>query len=270
MALNTVADLLDRYALEVVPKKAERTQKDNLTEIRWLRTFFGQMPIDKVETSHVAQYIAHREATTRANREIALLSHAFNKAILWGLTKHNPCSVPGLRNKEKARTRYVTDEELEVFKLLCPDWLKAYIELKVITGQRQRDLLNLTWSDIDEQGITVWVSKTKTRIKIVLTKELKTLLQSLPRSSKNIFATQQGETYTSTGFSSTWQRVMKKFVSAGQERFTEHDIRGKTATDMNDPIKAQRLMAHTSVKMTETYIKQRKTDLVEPLAKEKT
>jgi integrase len=266
---SSVASLVDRYILEVIPHKAPRTQKDNLVEIRWLRAFFGQMPIDQVETSHVAQYIAHRKATTRANREIALLSHIYNKAILWGLTKHNPCSVPGLRNKEKPRSRYVEDAELEKFKELCPDWIKAYIDIKVLTGQRQRDLLDLEWSDIDEQGITVWVSKTKKRVKIALTDELQALLKNLPRSSKTIFATQQGEKYSSAGFSSIWRRLMAKYRLTGNEGFTEHDLRGKTATDMDDPIQAQRLLGHSSVKMTEMYIKQRKTDVVEPLRRKK-
>ena len=66
------------------------------------------------------------------------------------------------------------------------------------------------------------------------------------------------------GFASVWQRVMKKFVAAGNERFHEHDIRGKVATDIDDPLAAQKLLGHQSIKMTEDYIKQRKADEVMP------
>ena len=73
-----------------------------------------------------------------------------------------------------------------------------------------------------------------------------------------------GTPYTDTGFASAWQRVMKKFVAAGNERFHEHDIRGKVATDIDDPLAAQKLLGHQSIKMTEDYIKQRKADEVMP------
>lgn len=60
---------------------------------------------------------------------------------------------------------------------------------------------------------------------------------------------------------------MAKHVSAGNERFHEHDIRGKVATDLDDPVAAQQLLGHSSIKMTESYIKQRATDVVQPLRK---
>lgn len=63
-------------------------------------------------------------------------------------------------------------------------------------------------------------------------------------------------------FQSVWGRVMRKFVKAGGTRFTEHDIRGKGATDIDDPYQAQNLLAHSSIKITEQYIKQRKKAVV--------
>ena len=62
---------------------------------------------------------------------------------------------------------------------------------------------------------------------------------------------------------------MTKYVSAGHERFHEHGIRGKVATDLDDPVAAQQLLGHGSIKMTEAYIKSRATDVVQPLRKKK-
>ena len=58
---------------------------------------------------------------------------------------------------------------------------------------------------------------------------------------------------------------MARFVSKGNERFHEHDIRGKTATDIGDPHEAQRLLGHDKISTTEGYIKQRGTELVQPV-----
>lgn len=57
---------------------------------------------------------------------------------------------------------------------------------------------------------------------------------------------------------------MVKYVSTGGIRFHEHDLRGKVATDMTDPIKAKELLGHSKIAMTEDYIKQRQTDVVQP------
>ena len=264
----TVDDLLNRYIVEVLPGKAERTQKDNLHEIRYLRAFFGQMVCNDVEAKHVASYLEAREAKTRGNREVALLSHAFNKAILWGICKHNPCSVPGLRNKEKPRDRYVTDDELAAFQALCPEWLVTYLNIKALTGLRQQDLLALKWSDITEEGITVCPIKTRSstrkKLLIEMTPELDSLLKSLTKSGPYCFTTQAKGRYTASGFQSIWKRLMTKFVSAGGVRFHEHDLRGKVATDMDDPVAAQHLLGHKDMSMTEEYIKARETEVVKP------
>ena len=272
-SIKTVGALLDRYFLEVVPGKSERTQKDNRIEARWLRAFFGDMGIESVSAPHIAEYLSTRTAKTRANREVALLSHAFSKAIVWGLTKTNPCAARGIRNKEVARDRYVTDEEVKEFETLCPPWLVAYIEIKLLTGMRQQDLLALEWSDIDSEGISVCPIKTqrttRKKIKIELTEELSQLLNALPNTSKTVFATRSESMYTSSGFGSIWRRLMTKFVSSGNTRFHEHDLRGKVATDLNDKNAAQSLLGHATATTTERYIKQRQTNLVKPARRKK-
>jgi integrase len=265
---ETVGDLLDRYVREVVPGKAARTQKDNLVEIRFLRTFFGAMDIGAVKPTDVVAYRDARAAKTRCNRELALLSHAYSLAVEWGLAAGNPCRDVR-RNKEVPRDRYVTDAELEKFKEDCPPWLKTYLSIKLLTGLRQQDLLAIRWTDVTDSSLSVRTQKTGQRLSISLTSELSSLINSLPKLGDTCFCTRQGKVYSASGFASIWNRLMKKFTSSGNSRFHEHDIRGKTATDMDDPVAAQRLLGHSSIAMTEAYIKQRQTDVVQPLRRTK-
>lgn len=106
--------------------------------------------------------------------------------------------------------------------------------VKYLTGLRQQDMLALMWSDITESGIKVVPQKTKDstskKLCIKLTPELSSLIYSLPARGTHCFTTRSGTPYTKSGFSSSWKRVMARFVSKGNERFHEHDIRGKTAT----------------------------------------
>lgn len=185
-------------------------------------------------------------------------------AVEWGIAAGNPCRDVR-RNKEVPRDRYVTDAELEEFKKECPEWLKTYLSIKLLTGLRQQDLLALRWEDVTDTSLSVRTQKTGQRLSISLTNELSSLISSLPKLGDTCFCTRLGKAYSSSGFASIWNRLMKKFTSSGRVRFHEHDIRGKTATDMNDPVAAQRLLGHSSITMTEAYIKQRQTDVVQPL-----
>ena len=264
---QTVGELLDRYIRDVLPNKAPRTQKDNLTEIRFLRSFFGAMAIQSVRPTDIVTYRDTREAKTRCNRELALLSHAYSMAVEWGLATINPCRDVR-RNKEVPRDRYVTDEELEKFKEICPLWLKTYLSIKLLTGLRQQDLLAMTWENVSDTHLRVVPLKTQSRkpvrLAFVLTSELSSLINSLPKRGDTCFSTPKGTKYSASGFASTWTRLMRRFELAGQKRFHEHDIRGKVATDIADPIMAKALLGHSSMNMTEAYIKQRSTDEVMP------
>ena len=190
-----------------------------------------------------------------------------------GLVQRNPCREIK-RNKEVTRDRYVTDEELEASKEICPEWLKLYLPIKSLTGLRQQDMLVLKKEDVREEGTLLFVrpQKTQTTTKkqflIALSPELSSLMKSLPQHGPYFFQTRTGNPYSGSGFRSIWTRLMSKFVSAGHERFREHDIRGKVATDMVDPVAAQLLLGHASIVMTEAYIRQRRTEVVQPLKRE--
>lgn len=266
----TVSDLLDRYTLEVIPTKSERTQKDNRNELRYLRAFFGSMPVRGVRPKHVAEYISTREAKVRANREVALLSHAFNKAILWEIATTNPCSVPGLRNIEKPRDRYVTDEEIEHFKEWCPEWLKTYIDLKLLLGLRKQDMLELHWAGMDDRSIFVHTQKTGVKLAIARTTEVNSVLGRILTKSGHLFQTTSGKAYSSEGFDSAWQRAKAKYLSNGGQPFNEHDLRGKVATDMNNLESAKNLLGHSSITMTEDYVKAKSVNHVQPATRKKT
>lgn len=266
---RTVGELLDRYLLEVVPKKAERTQKDNRQEVRWLRSFFGNMRLEAVSSADVAAYVQAREAKTRANREVALLSHAFNKAILWKLCKENPCTLPGLRNTEKARDRYVEDEEVAKFVKLAPNWIKLYVELRLQLALRQQDMLVLQWEKVTDEYLDVRTQKTGKRLRFAMTPELKDCLDKIEVKGDWVFMSRTGKPYTRGGFGTEWRKVMTKFVEQGGERFHEHDLRGKTATDIDDVVVAQKVLGHKSIKTTEIYIKARKRDVVQPVRRKK-
>ena len=166
--VRNVAQLLDRYALEVVPTKALDTQDNNKRAIKVLRNKFGTAPVSGgVKPQHVYQYADMREAKGAAQKEIALLSHAFTKAVEWGYIDKHPFKGEVRLEGSKTKTRYI--EDWEVVECLALPFLRkrgsvqaiqAYIKIKLLTGMRRGDLLRLRMSSVEGEGIRTDIHKT--------------------------------------------------------------------------------------------------------------
>ena len=266
---RSMAQLLDRYAIEAIPAKAPRTQQSNRTSISRLRPVFGDMPINGVKPRHAYQYrdrVTKKHGAASANRDLEVLSHSLSKAVEWGLIDRNTVKGQVRKNRIHRRERYVEDWEInEACKVATP-MLRAYIILKLLTGLRRGDLLRLKVSDLHVDGIHVSTSKTNKRLVIAWTEELIAAAENaISTRSKDIvpwlFCTRRGDCYvkadgSANGFDSLWQRFMRRVIdqTAVVNRFQEKDLRKKTATDM-DTDAARKLLGHTSVSTTKKHYK---------------
>lgn len=298
---KTVGDLLDRYALEVVPTKALASQPGNQDAIRRLKKVFGQMRLATpqrkclIEPHHAYTYFDRRKARnsrysgkTAALREVEILRHALTKATEWGYISQNPLigQVQLRGRKPQGRDRYVEDWEiLEALSLSSRRkkgsvrMIQAYIRLKLLTGLRRTDLLWLRIEDIKEDGIHVQPSKTETstRAKLIIERspELDEAV-TLAKAARPVdigpylFCNRRGEPYirednAANGFESIWQRFMARVIAETkvEQTFAERDLRAKAATDADSLEHAKQLLAHADERTTKQwYI--RKPTIVKP------
>jgi integrase len=151
---------------------------------------------------------------------------------------------------------------------------------QVLTALRRGDLLRLRVSDLKDDGIQVQPHKTAgtsgQRIIIQWTPALRAAVSdcmALRRKVTSIwlFCTRAGQPYIkedgrANGFDSIWQRFMAKVVAETTvtERFTEHDLRAKCASDAESLEHAQQLLAHTEAATTRR-IYRRRGEVVRPL-----
>lgn len=301
---RTIADLLDRYALQVIPEKAVSSRATNLIFVRQLREVFGSMPILSIKPKHVYQYIDKRRVKTKdpetgklrggltvAQREIEILSHAYTKAVEWGLIDAHPFKGETRIEGNKPRDRYVEDWEIDECMKLGSQRKKgsimaiqAYIQLKIITGMDRSDLLRLTMSDLKEDGIHNQRHKTANstgkRTIYRWTPDLREAVDmakaARPALSPLLFCTRKGTGYyneangRADGWKNMWARFMDRLLSETKvtEPFTEHDLRAKAGSDAETLDQAQKLLAHANPATTQR-IYRRKGDVVLPLTKRK-
>lgn len=272
---------MDLYLVEVAAKKAPRTYKDNITEMANLRAVFGHMHPDDVTPPMVKRYLLQRGAPVRANREKALLSHLYTTMIeTWGVTRQNPCRGVK-RNTEVGRDRLPELAELEVFKQFCPVQYQLYVDVKLMTGMRKGDLLDLELAHLTPEGLLVEHNKSQRtdqhgvrrgRLRLYTwTPKLRQVVDQVlalprPKGAKFVFTSRTGERYTEKGFDANWKRYMAKAVAAGLTPFREHDIRATAGTEaQRRGQNAKHLLGHKNQTMTDSYLRSKTIEEVAPL-----
>jgi integrase len=274
----------DRYEREIIPTKAPRTQKDNLAELQKLRQFFNNPPLEEIQPIDVRQYLNWRGASAkvRANREKALLSHIWNFARETGITAlANPCKgVKGF--EETGRDVYINDDVLEAVKSAASPAVRDAMDLAYLTGQRPADTLKMRETDIRDGALTVRQGKTGKTVRIRLTDDagisngLGVVIADIMERKKGmavrnlaLIISQGGFALSTSGLDNGFERArIKAAAKADQEGkadlasrirgFQFRDLRAKAGTEKADShglVEARRQLGHSSVKMTEVYVR---------------
>jgi integrase len=278
-SLVKFGDLLDRYQREVVPRKAPRTQTDNLRYIAQLRKTFGEWPKGEVTKATVREFrdkLGARSGPVQANRHLELLKHLFRVALTeWDADIDR--QVLDVRKLEvQKRGRYVSEAEFLAVRSKTPPMMQCAMDLALLTGLRRGDLLMLTRADCTDEGISVTPSKTlRSSGKKIVVEWSPELIAVVERAKKlkpvfrqHLIATRQGKPFTGAGdgFGSIFRRAVKRAMDAKliAEPFAFNDIRSKSASDTKNLQEASERLGHTNTAVTlKHYI--RKPRRVKPL-----
>lgn len=263
----------DRYRSAVIPTKAPRTQRDNIRELAKLLEFFDDppCPLDAIEPQHVRQYLTWRGRIVRANRERALLSHVWNWAREQGYTAlANPCA--GVRGApEQGRDVYVHDDQYRRVWDAAEPPLRDAMDLAYLTGQRPADVLRMDERDIRDGAIEIAQGKTRAKLRIEVTGELAAVLGRISARKRGYVVRATSLIVDGRGQPLTRSRFRRMFDEAraeAGETWQFRDLRAKAATDKTDAAgdirQAQVQMGHSTIVMTEHYVRKRRGAKVTP------
>lgn len=265
---DTFVWLANWYMTEIAPDRlSKRTITDRMGCIRKLFKTFAHRKYQDIEPHEIQQHIIDRAkvAPRRAKMEYTTIQQIYRWAIRFGLADRNPASdlwTP----PQRPRDRYVTHEELQTFCDLNPEWGGPMALLGYALGQRLGDILALTY---DDKQLVFKTQKTKKRAAIDMTPYVRRLIEQINpgiEAGELIVKNANGQEYDRHSFGHRWRRCMDRFVEAGGERFTFHDLKAKFVTDSQtlglDPVKQA---LHDSPKTTQIYLRNRETTKVESL-----
>ena len=242
---------------------APTTRATYSVALRRMIEIFGTVLLREWQPAWGHHYLAQRRSRpAAANLDMKCLSLVFARAVRSGVLVSNPVREVR-RLPAKARDRYVTDAELHQFRQHCEPRLGAYVELKLVTGARQGQLIALRWHDWDGDGLHVGAAK-HGRATIYEGAAVAEALQrcaiafygamlSTMRPEDAVICTRARRPYRAARYwiEGVWSSAMSRYEAAGGKRFTEHDLRAKVATDAHDLTRAMTLLGHRTSQITE-------------------
>lgn len=252
----TVNDILDRFEAEYIPNElSPRTQRDYTRHVRDLRKWFGNRIADEMKPRDFAEFMNVRKGRIQRNKQLAVLSCAFGQAVgVWYMCARNPCRDVK-RHRSRPRDRYVTEAEFRGFQAIVPARMKIAMELSLLTGQRQGDVLSMKLEQVNREAncIRIQQGKTGKRLEIEISPALSVVLEKCEQmapAGEYVIRRRDGQRYTSDGFRAIWQRYQRRWSKAGNQRFSYHDLRAKAASDCRSVEEAMLLLGHANISIT--------------------
>ena len=210
-----------------------KTKIDYMTHILRIESEFGDMPIAAIEdTRSRGDFLEWRDGMSSKPRSAdygwtvlaRIMSWAKNRSLL----KSNPCEKGGRLYKggDRAEIVWQPADITALAREASPEVMSAVI-LALWTGQRQGDLLRLSWTAYDGRTITLKQAKTGKRVSIPVGETLRQFLDGLEKTSTQILTSTRGTPWTTDGFKSSFYRACER-PKIGDLHF--HDLRGTAVT----------------------------------------
>jgi integrase len=219
-----------------------RTRADYVRQIKLIEREFGNFPIKALAARESrGVFLDWRDklavkSARQADYAFTVLARIFSVAKDRGRITINPCERGGrLYNGTRVDFVWSLDDEKK-FLMSAPAHLHLPLLLALWTGQRQGDLLRLTWSAYDGSHIRLRQSKSvrvKARRPVYVTipvgAPLKAALDDAIniKQSPVILLTSDGRPWAADGFRASWGKACKR---AKIEQVTFNDLRGTAVT----------------------------------------
>lgn len=214
---------------------ADATRKGYVRHIRQIEAEFGDMPIKALADPRVrGEFLDWRDRLGLKSKRSADYAFSVLALILaWAYDRRkipsNPCEKPGRLYAGSRADDIWTEAQIDAFLKKAPKPVRLPFLLAIWTGQRQADILKLTWSAYDGQVIRLKQSKTGRHMVIPVARQLREALEAAKarRKTLTICETSRGQPWTSDGFKTSFGKAQ---AAAGVEGVTFHDLRGTAVT----------------------------------------
>lgn len=267
---HTLAEMIDRYLREVLPRKSASSIYMQTLQLRWWKGQLGHRALAEITPPLLAGYrekLAQGERKPRSNatqvRYLAALSHTFTIAVReWQWCEDNPVRKVAKPREPRGRIRCLNDQErqhlLEACQASRNPYLYQVVILALATGARRGELLSLRWPDMDlKRGMLIFhETKNGERRAVPLTGQALTLMQQHAKvrrlNTQLVFPNAAGTKPLS--IRDAFNRAVER---AGITDFTFHDLRHSAASYLAmsgaSMMEIAEILGHKTLAMVKRY-----------------
>jgi len=238
-----------------------------------LTPFLSGKPLSKISSFDIERYKKFRVESkppvkpSTVNRELAVLSHLFSKAIDWGWIKHRPAKINHFK-EENHKITYLTVEQckrlVDVAKHDQSPQVYPFIVIGLGTAMRKTEILSIKREhiDLDRRMISIPKAKAGAReqpITSELAAFLKGYLDILEPGCEWLFPSIAAKEGHTVDIRKPFRRVVKE-AGLDPDKIVRHTLRHTAITHLVqagvDLPTVKRISGHKTLSMIERYAHQ--------------
>lgn len=233
-AVDTLDSLIKSFeASHAFKVLAEKTKEGHRLAFKAIRKEWPKLPLKLTQQRGMKSmirkwHLTFSDTPRTADQMLFSLSRVFTFGIDEELIEKNPCTGIQRLYTGSRRESVWTEDVISRFREGASPHLRLAFEMAVHTGQRQEDLLMLTWRQYDGTHLSFEQGKTKKRVRIMVHKDLKALLDAAPKGTLRVLTNSRGRPWTKNGFKTSWGKECARLKI---ENVTFHDLRGTFITE---------------------------------------
>ena len=192
----TLGQALDRYAIDMVPNKAEATQKRERQRIAYFKTTqIAAYALTRLTPKHLSSYIRDRKAAgigpNALRRELTIISDLYK-------TAQGPWEMPYLDNPvpnvmklvpklPKGRDRRLREGEEERLVAAATEQFRPVIKFALASAMRRGEIATMRWNQVHLSALKIVLPITKNgeSREVPLSEEAIEVLQGVKRTADN-------------------------------------------------------------------------------------
>lgn len=260
--LGGMPALIQEALPSILAGKAPATVKQYRAVAAKLQDIFADFAPHQITPRDIAgMRRAFASTPSIANRLITILRLVFDYGLEEQLVESNP-AIAIKRFVQRPRTRRISQAEFDAIRSQARPLLRVVMDLCYATGQRIGDVLKIARDDISEAGIFVEQQKTKTRLMLSWTPELRAAVADARALHRNVI-----HLYLLGARPPRYYMIHKQWTvaceKAGVLDANLHDLRAMSGTEADaQGIDAQKLLGHADAKMTRRYLRDKVVPVV--------
>ena len=199
---------------------------DVMSMLRWLQPYMRGRFLDEIDRDFIETIAKERKkdvSEARTNRYLELIRKMLRCAVTWNWLEQAP--VVRTYKENSRRIRWITKSEASRLLSLLPPHQAAIAEFALLTGLRQRNVLELEWPQVDLTRRAVWIhadqAKSGKAIGVPLSEAaIEIVRRQIGKHDRRVF-TFKGHPVRQVN-TKAWHTALKK---AGIKDFRWHDLR---------------------------------------------